>query len=61
MTIMATRERIMAYSMRPCPFSCGANNMMAFLSERRMMTGVLLSQYSSKTDFREISYEEFNR
>jgi hypothetical protein len=61
MTIRATRERIMAYSMSPCPFSCSANNMMAFLSKRRMMTGVLLSQYSSKTDFREISYGDYNR
>jgi hypothetical protein len=44
MTTSATRRRIMAYSTRPCPFSCDANNMMAFLSERMMMAGVLLSQ-----------------
>jgi hypothetical protein len=56
MMIRATRRRIMAYSTRPCPFSCGASNMMAFLSERIMMDGVLLSQYYAMTKFQEISY-----
>src|SRR5512141_2290268 len=33
-TTIATRARIIAYSTRPCPFSLGANNMLALLSSR---------------------------
>lgn len=56
MTIKATRERMIAYSISPWPFSWGAKNMAVYLPGEPWISVVLLSLCSSKTDSKGLSY-----
>ena len=55
-TIRATRERMIAYSIRPWPFSFGADNMAFSFLRDDWIGAVLLSSRYLRTDFPEIGY-----